>query len=74
MVIDYLIVNINCKKIVDSIMIGEKVDADYMPLILEVRRNRKKKWKGRRELKRLIRIVARGLMETYKQSSNTRKE
>lgn len=52
MVIDYLIVNVNCKKIVDSIMIGEKVDADYMPLILEVRRNRKKKWKGRRELKR----------------------
>lgn len=44
------------------------------PLILEVRRNRKKKWKGRRELKRLIRIVARGLMETDKQSSNTRKE
>lgn len=52
MVIDYLIVNVNCKKIVDSIMRGEKVDADYMPLILEVRRNRKKKWKGRRELKK----------------------
>lgn len=29
MVIDYLIVNINCKKIVDSIMIGEKVDAAF---------------------------------------------
>lgn len=42
-VIDYVIVNENCKEIVKEFKVGERVDSDHLLLLLEIRGNRDNK-------------------------------
>lgn len=39
-VIDYIIVNENCKNIINNFYVNEKTDSDHMPLILEIKKKK----------------------------------
>lgn len=42
-IIDYVSVNENCNDIVNSFKIGERVDSDHMPLVMEIKRREEEK-------------------------------